>query len=174
MRNKAVFLDRDGIINEEIGDYVYRITNFNTVDGIVDVLKALKEEQYLLIVITNQAGIAKGMYNHQDVRAVHQHFQKECGGLIDRFYYAPGHPNYSESLSRKPGSLLFEKAIAKFDIDPSKSWMVGDRERDILPANKLGMQTIRLFHQGEEEETIADHQIIDVKEISGIVLGSSG
>ena len=168
VRNKAVFLDRDGIINEEIGDYVYDLENFNIVPGIIDVLRTLKEQGFYLVVITNQAGIAKGRYGHKEVRMLHDHFQEKSGELIDHFYYAPSHPDYSESLGRKPGTLLFEKAMAKFSIDPSQSWMVGDKERDLVPAKQLGMRTIRLFLE-EAENTIGDHSIQDVSEILGII-----
>ncbi len=171
--NKAVFLDRDGIINEEIGDYVYEIETFRIVDGIIEVLKDLKEKGFVLVVITNQAGIAKGRYDHAAVHKLHQYFQEESGDLIDKYYYAYHHPDYtSESLSRKPGSLLFEKAMARFNIDPNKSWMVGDKERDLIPAKKLGIQTIRVFIEGffqKGEKTIGDFQIENVKRLTEII-----
>ena len=169
---KAVFLDRDGVLNEEIGNYVYQLADFKVVDGINEVLSALKAKGYILVVITNQAGIAKGRYTHDDVHNMHDYFQKQSGNLIDKFYYAPGHPTYSESLGRKPGTLLFEKAIAKFNIDPTESWMVGDKERDLIPARKLGMKTIRVFIDGfyeKGEETISDFKIKKVKDILAII-----
>lgn len=171
--NKAVFLDRDGILNEEIGDYVYTLTDFKIVDGIIPALKQLKQADYHLIVITNQAGIAKGRYGHEEVKVMHDYFQKESGNLIDAFYYAPYHPQYSESFGRKPGTMLFEKAIAKFDIDVTESWMVGDKERDLVPAKSLGMKTIRAFLDGfyeEGEGTIGDFQLKEVREIPKIIL----
>lgn len=170
--NKAVFLDRDGVLNEEIGDYVYRLTDFKIVDGIIDTLQKLKSDGYLLIVITNQAGIAKGRYTHEDVHEMHEYFQKESGSLIDKFYYCPYHPDYSESIARKPGTLLFEKAIAKFDVDPSQSWMVGDKERDLIPAKKLGMKTIRVFIKNfyqKGEETIGDFSVEAAADILKVI-----
>lgn len=171
--NKAVFLDRDGVLNEEIGDYVYQLTDFKIVGGIIEVLAKLKEHGYKLIVITNQAGIARGRYAHEDVKKMHDYFQEKSGDLIDQFYYAPDHPDYSESFSRKPDSLLFEKAIAKFDIDPIASWMVGDKERDLVPAKKLGVKTIRAFLEGyfkPGEETIGDYSVTEIKEIEEVIL----
>lgn len=170
--NKAVFLDRDGVLNEEIGDYVYRLTDFKIVAGIIDTLSALKTQGFILVVITNQAGIAKGRYTHADVHEMHEYFQKESGNLIDKFYYSPYHPDYSESIGRKPGTLLFEKAIAKFDIDPAQSWMVGDKERDLVPAKKLGMKTIRVFLKGFHEKgetSIGDYSVEEASEISNII-----
>lgn len=170
--NKAVFLDRDGVINEEIGNYVWTLDKFKIVDGVIELLQRLKSEGFKLIVITNQAGIAKGLYGHEDVRKMHNFFQEQSGNIIDHFYYAPGHPSVSESLMRKPDSLMWEKAMAKFDIDPSASWMIGDKERDLIPAKKFGMKTIRVFLEGfyqEGEETIGDYAVKAVKEISDII-----
>ncbi len=82
----------------------------------------------------------------------HRYFQQQCGNLIDRFYFSPDHPTVSASLSRKPGTLMFEKAITKFEIDISESWMVGDRGRDILPARKLGIKTIQIGNEIAENE----------------------
>ena len=147
--NKCIFLDRDGVINKDYVDYTYTIEKFEILPKVVEALKLFKNEGYLLVVITNQSGIAKGIYSHQDVHAVHGYFQEQSGNLIDAFYYCPYHGSTSESLTRKPGSLMFEKAIAKFDIDINKSWMIGDRGRDLIPAKKLGIKTIHLC---EEEE----------------------
>ena len=173
MRQKAIFLDRDGVLNEERGDYVWLLRDFKIVPDIIDVLKELKANGYLLIVVTNQAGIAKGRYTHEQMQQCHDFFQRESGNLIDHFYYAPNHPDYSESLTRKPDSLMWEKAMAKFSIDPIQSWMIGDKERDLIPAQKFNMKTIRIFLQGfyeEGEKTIGDYGVKSVREILGIIL----
>ena len=73
---------------------------------------------------------------------------KSIGNLLDAIYYSPYHPKISESLSRKPDSIMFEKAISRFNIDPSNSWMIGDSERDLIPAVKLGVKT---FYLGNDE-----------------------
>jgi D-glycero-D-manno-heptose 1,7-bisphosphate phosphatase len=170
---KAIFLDRDGIINVERGDYVWLLEDFKIVPGIIEVLSELKKHGFLLVVVTNQAGIAKGVYTKEQMQACHDYFQKESGGLIDHFYYAAGHPSVSESLMRKPDSLMWEKAMAKFSIDPAKSWMVGDKERDLLPAKKFGIKTIRVFIDGHHEpgeQTMGDFGISDVREMTKIIL----
>ena len=172
-KSKAVFLDRDGVLNQEIGHYVWTLDKFKLVPGIVETLRVLKESGYLLIVVTNQAGIAKGEYTREDMHKCHDFFQAESGGLIDKFYFAAGHPLYSESLLRKPDSLMWEKAIAKFDIDPSQSWMVGDKERDLIPAKKLGVSTIRILIDGyydPNEKSIGDFVFDDVKDIINPIL----
>ncbi|WP_162052794.1 D-glycero-alpha-D-manno-heptose-1,7-bisphosphate 7-phosphatase [Pontibacter pamirensis] len=145
--NKCVFLDRDGVLNRERGDYTYKLEEFEVLPRVPEALALLKENGYLLIVVTNQAGVAKGLYQRTDVLACHQKLQESCNTLIDAIYYAPHHPNYSESLSRKPDSLMFEKAIAKYNIDAGASWMVGDTLRDLQAAAKVGVASILVGEQ---------------------------
>lgn len=138
--NKCVFLDRDGVINKDNPDYIYKVDEFEILPGVIEGFKELKANGYLLIVITNQSGITKGIYSTEDMNACHDYFQEVSGHLIEKFYYSPYHPFFTESLTRKPESLMFEKAIAKFNIDVTKSWMLGDKERDLEPAEKLGIK----------------------------------
>ena len=148
MKNKAVFLDRDGVLNHEIGDYVWEPEKLVVSEGVPESLARLKQAGYYLIVVTNQAGIAKKLYTATDVQACHNKLQQVCNGLIDAFYYAPGHPSVSESLLRKPDSLMLEKAIARFHLDPAQCWMIGDRLRDMQAGAKAGVQGILV---GEDE-----------------------
>ncbi len=142
--NKAVFLDRDGVLNVERGEYVYKIECFTLEYKVCEALQMLKEAGFLLIVITNQGGIAKGLYTAQEVWQCHYFLQEKCGNLIDELYYSPYHPDFTNSLSRKPESLLFERAIARYNIEPSVSYMIGDSDRDMIPAQKLGIKTIKI------------------------------
>ena len=142
--NKCIFLDRDGVINKDYVDYVYTIEKFQLLDGVVEALQNFKQAGYYLVIVTNQSGIVKGVYKKEDVYLVHNHIQKLCGNLIDEFYYAQLHENWSRSLMRKPDSLMIEKGLAKYDIDPQQSWMVGDKETDMMPAQKLGLKTALL------------------------------
>ncbi len=155
----CVFLDRDGVLNEERGEYTWRVDDFRVLTGVKESLQLLKEAGYLLIMITNQAGIAKGIYTADDVKTCYQYLQEQTGHMIDYMYYAPQHPVVTESLLRKPDSLMFEKAIAKFGIDPSKSWMVGDSERDLIAAAKVGVKGVLVSDDsdGEKEGLIADN-----------------
>ncbi len=137
-----VFLDRDGVLNKERGGYTFKPEDFVLEPGVVEALRALKEAGYLLIVITNQGGIAKGIYTERDMMACHAKLQAETGFLIDDLFYSPYHPDYSQSLGRKPGTLLFERALASYAYPPHICWMVGDQERDLLPAKALGIRTI--------------------------------
>ncbi|MBF8963137.1 HAD family hydrolase [Pontibacter sp. FD36] len=142
MQRKCVFLDRDGVLNRERGDYTYTLEDFEVLPGVPEALALLKQNGFLLIVVTNQGGIAKGLYTKADVMACHQKLQDACDHLIDALYYAPSHPDYSESLSRKPDSLMLERAIARYNIDPAQSWMVGDSHRDLEAAEKVGIRSI--------------------------------
>lgn len=148
---KCVFLDRDGVLNVDRPNYSYQLDHFKIIPGVAESLKRLKDAGYLLVVITNQSGIAQGIYEQKDMELCHSFFQEQTGELISHFYFSPYHPTVTASLGRKPGSLLFEKAIAKFSIDTNASWMVGDRGRDLIPAKKLDIRTIQVGDEVEPE-----------------------
>ncbi len=148
---KCIFLDRDGVLNVDRVDYVYRIEDLIIPEGTIEALQRMKSAGYLLIVITNQSGIAKGIYGREDVWKCHQYFQEQCGNLLDDIYFCPHHEKYnSASLTRKPGSLMIEKAIAKYEIDSEQSWMIGDAERDIKAGQRAGVRTIHLTNRPAE------------------------
>ncbi|MEK6783729.1 MAG: HAD family hydrolase [Bacteroidota bacterium] len=160
---KCVFLDRDGVLNKDNPNYSYRIEEFKILPGVPDALLQLKKLGFLLVVVTNQSGIGQGIYTRNQMEECHLYFQKECGSLIDHFYFCPYHPSVTASLSRKPGSLMFEKAIARFNISVQASWMIGDRGRDIIPARFLGIRTIQIGHEMESENK-ADYQVNSLTE----------
>ena len=137
-------MDRDGVINKDYVDYVYTIEKFQLLEGVVEALQNFKNAGFYLVIVTNQSGIVKGIYQKEDVYLVYDYIQSLCGGLLDEMYYAQLHPKYSQSLMRKPDSLMLEKGMAKFDIDPTQSWMIGDKETDLIPAKKLGIRTVLL------------------------------
>lgn len=142
-KNKALFLDRDGVINRERGEYTYKVDDFEILPDVVQTLKIAQEKGYKLILITNQGGIAKGIYTHEDVAKCHHYFEQELsnnGVNLTDVFYSPHHQDYSKSLDRKPGSLMFEKALAMHKIDPSLSVMIGDSERDIIASEKVGIK----------------------------------
>ncbi|MBL3658056.1 D-glycero-alpha-D-manno-heptose-1,7-bisphosphate 7-phosphatase [Fulvivirga sediminis] len=166
--NKCVFLDRDGVINKDYVDYVYTPEKFEVLPGVKEALVALKKAGYLLVVITNQSGIAKGIYTREQMHECHQLMQKEFDFMIDHIYYAPWHPTVTESLTRKPGTLMFEKAIAKFNIDTDHSWMVGDKERDLVPAKTLGIKTIQVDN---DDSRMADFKALNLADALEIIFG---
>lgn len=140
--HKALFLDRDGVINRERGEYTYRVADFDILPTVIPMLKYAQDLGYLVIIITNQGGIAKGLYSHQDVANCHTYLQEkmEAAGIkITDIFYSPHHPDHSKSLDRKPGSLMLEKALAIHKIDPKKSFMVGDSPRDITASEAVSI-----------------------------------
>ncbi len=132
-------------------------------------LYQLKEVGYKLVVVTNQSGIAKGIYSADQMRICHIYLQNECDHVIDHFYFCPYHISKTNSLARKPGTLMFEKAIAKFNIDIKKSWMIGDRGRDIIPARQLGIKTIQIGDEIEKKDR-ADYEVATLLEAARMIL----
>lgn len=143
---KVIFLDRDGVINIERGEYTFNIEDFVFVDGLFSALKKLQQNGFEFIVITNQGGISKGIYTHQDVlqlnHLMHEEFKKNQLQLLD-IYYCPHHSDVEKCICRKPDSLLLEKAIAKYNVDIGKSYFIGDSNRDIEAAKKVGVKGIK-------------------------------
>ncbi len=141
--NKAVFLDRDGVINQEIGDYIKRKEDFTLLPHAVKYIAALHQRGIKVIVVTNQGGIAKGLYSHQQLADMHGLMHKaveQAGGKITEVYYCPHHPDFGECLCRKPGSLLAQKAVAKHHIVAGESIFIGDKQRDVECAEGAGVK----------------------------------
>lgn len=144
---KTIILDRDGIILKERGEYTYRLEDSEVLTENISVLAqwADKNEEIQFFVLTNQGGIAKKLYDMNDVDSIHGLLQNafaEHGISIKQFFTCPHHQDFGLCLCRKPKSLLFEKIVAKYQLDPSECLMIGDKERDVLPAKKLGMKTL--------------------------------
>lgn len=146
MKNKAVFLDRDGVLNHEIYDYICRLEDFEVLEYQIPPLKKLYDEGYLLVIITNQGGIAKERYSEETLAEMHKIlFDKfEAQGVkITHAYHCPHHPTVSDDCEcRKPKSGMLLEAIATYNIDPALSVMIGDKPRDIEAANGAGVKGI--------------------------------
>ena len=140
---KALFLDRDGVLNRERGDYTYLAQDFEVLPDVSAAIKLARQKGYLIIVISNQGGIAKGLFDENRVDMLHQmmsdKLQKD-GVSFDEIYYCQHHNEVGKCICRKPNSLMLEKAIARFDIDVEKSVMIGDSQRDVDAASKVGVQ----------------------------------
>ncbi|RKR82490.1 D-glycero-D-manno-heptose 1,7-bisphosphate phosphatase [Mucilaginibacter gracilis] len=145
VKNKAVFLDRDGVLNKELGDYVTRVEDFVVLDNFT-ALKTLQNKGYLLIVATNQGGLAKGWYNEDDLAKMHAHLRqvyKEHGVEFTDIFYCPHHPEFTGDCDcRKPKPGLLLQGIEKYNIDPSQSYFIGDRERDVIAGIAAGVKGI--------------------------------
>jgi len=142
---KAVFLDRDGIVNIDKG-YVYRISELQLVPGIISFCLNAQNQGYKLIIITNQSGIARKMYTQKQMMHFHDHLThllKQSGVYIEDIFYCVHHPHFNgRCFCRKPGTLLLERAAATHQIDLSRSYIIGDSERDILAGKSMGCKTI--------------------------------
>src|ERR1700744_2948145 len=140
-KNKAVFLDRDGVLNKELGDYVCRLEDLKVLDNFA-ALKNLQDKGYLLLVATNQGGLAKGWYTEETLGKMHQHIRDvyhEHGVEITDFFYCPHHPDFTGDCDcRKPKPGLLLQGIAKYNIDPALSYFIGDRERDVEAGTAAG------------------------------------
>lgn len=153
---KAVFLDRDGVINNGDLYYTFKKEDFHFNPDVFEALKLLKSNDFLLIVITNQGGISKGKYTHQQVEELHQFMEeslKKQGVELTEVYYCSHHHTLEHCICRKPDSGMLEKAIARFHIDVSKSFLIGDGERDIEAGQKVGLKTFRT----KKNESILDY-----------------
>ena len=160
---KAIFLDRDGVINNnENRYYISKPEDLILNTGIADALKTFQDHNFNLIIISNQSGISKKIYSKEDCDRVHDRLKKILSGHgsnITEIYYCPHHPEVENCLCRKPESLLFEKALARFNIDPAQSWMIGDNDRDVIAAEKAGLRTI-LINPNE-----------DIRKYSNLIIG---
>ena len=165
-KKKAIFLDRDGVINKEIG-YLSNPDDFILIEGIVDALKILKKRGFLLIVITNQAGIARGYYTEETLRKIHNKMKRifnDVGIILDEIYCCPHHPDFSGSCDcRKPNPGMLLKAKEKFNIDLKQSYMVGDTLNDIKTGKNANCKTVLvLTGYGEKEQKKIENIIPDM------------
>ncbi|MBN1075620.1 HAD family hydrolase [Clostridium botulinum] len=146
--NKAVFLDRDGTINIE-KNYLYKIEAFEFIEGVPEAIKMLNDAGYLVIVVTNQAGIARGYYTEEDMYRLHEHINdelKKYDAHIDEFYFCPHHPECGigkyklDCNCRKPKSGMLEEAIKKYNIDKNRSYIIGDKDWDVESGENIGIK----------------------------------
>jgi len=150
MKQRAVFIDRDGTISEEVG-YINHLSRFRLFPYASSAIKHLNENGWLAIVITNQAGVARGYFSEDTIRAVHNAMTNELksnGAQLDAIYYCAHHPSVGEPPyrldcdCRKPKPGLISRAVKDFDINLEESWMVGDRYSDVELARNAGINSI--------------------------------
>lgn len=161
---KCIFLDRDGNINVEV-DYLHKKEDFLFVDGADKAIKIFNDLGYLVVVVTNQSGIARGYYTEEDLIKLHEYMDDELlkvGAKVDAYFYCPHHPvkgigEYKvECNCRKPELGMFLEAKKKFDIDFENSIIVGDKLSDVEAGLRLGMESIlvRSGHGKSEEKKL--------------------
>jgi len=147
---KALFLDRDGVINIE-KEYLYKVEDFEFIDGIFDTCKYFRDMGYIIIVVTNQSGIARDYYTENDFSILTQWMLQEFSKKhidIKHVYFCPHHPDISRICAcRKPKAGMLLDAKKDFDLDLSNSILIGDKERDIEAALNAGLQESYLFDE---------------------------
>jgi D-glycero-D-manno-heptose 1,7-bisphosphate phosphatase len=139
MKRPAIFLDRDGTLIEEV-NYLSRVEDLRLFPFSADAVKLLKNAGFLIIVVTNQSGIGRGIYTEADMHAIHDAIQTELNGAIDAFYFCP-HLPCDGCECRKPKLGMIEAAIRDFGIDRENSWMIGDKKIDVETGQSAGMRT---------------------------------
>ncbi len=150
-KRPAAFLDRDGVLNVDHG-YAYRPDQLDWVVGAQEAVRLLNEAGFVVVVVTNQSGIARGLYSQADLHAFHAHMQavlKKQGAHVDAFYYCPHHPDGTvEGFAvhcncRKPGTGMLEQTMREWPIDLSRSFLIGDRDGDMEAAAAFKIPGIR-------------------------------
>ena len=166
---KALFLDRDGVINVE-KEYLYKKEDFEFIEGIFELCSHYQELGYLIFIVTNQSGIARKFYTEDDFARLTQwmlqEFEKE-GIHITRVYHCPHHPDISGACEcRKPKPGMLREAAEAFDVDLKNSIMIGDKERDIEAGLNAGLRETYLFDEsGEIQESKATKIVKKLDEI---------
>ena len=143
---KTVFVDRDGVINQERSDYVKSISELEIYPNVAENIKLLKDAGFLVIVITNQSAVNRGIISHEMINQIHNSIQdhlKKYGTFLDGFYYCPHTPNENCNC-RKPKPGLLQQAILELNIDLNSSWMIGDRDSDVEASNSIGCKAIKI------------------------------
>lgn len=172
----AVFLDRDGVLTEEKG-YITSVEKLSLFPYAMECVRQIHAKGYYAVVITNQSGVARGLFTEEDLIQMNEYLVRNTG--VDAVYYCPHHPEgkiaeYKKNCScRKPGTGLFTEAARDFEIDMKRSYMVGDRAGDIRAGQRAGLKTI-LLESGYgtaalEEAVIPDYILQDLRKVIEIL-----
>ncbi|MDR2790513.1 MAG: D-glycero-beta-D-manno-heptose 1,7-bisphosphate 7-phosphatase [Campylobacteraceae bacterium] len=168
MTFKAIFLDRDGVINEDRG-YVYKPENFVFKEHIFELLQTCAANGYLLFIVTNQSGIARGYYTESDFLELTEYMTGEFAKRniqITKLYYCPHAPEFN-CQCRKPNPKMLLDAQKEFHIDMNASWLIGDKESDIKAAQNAGIKNTIYLGEGE---TTAKYRIKSLKEAVNLIV----
>ena len=164
----ALFLDRDGVLNEDQG-YVHRWEDFRWIAGAKEAVAAFNRAGWLVIVVTNQSGVGRGYYTEADMHALHARMGEELsamGGRIDAFYHAPQHPDapldayrHPDPPDRKPNPGMILRALSEWPIDREASLLVGDKPSDLEAALRAGIRGV-LFSGGDLLQFLRDEALL--------------
>ncbi|MDD1795267.1 D-glycero-beta-D-manno-heptose 1,7-bisphosphate 7-phosphatase [Enterovibrio makurazakiensis] len=179
MAKPAVFIDRDGVINVDHG-YISKVDDFEYIDGVFDACRAFKDMGYLLVLVTNQSGIARGYYSEDDFLSLTEWMDwnfADKGVEFDGIYYCPHHPEHGDEKykidceCRKPKPGMFLSAREYLNIDMTQSVMIGDKADDMRAAGDAGVKTKILVRTGkqvtEDAETLASVVLDSIADVPG-------
>ena len=173
MTIKTIFLDRDGVINKEVG-YLHKIEDFEFINGVFDACLYFQSLDYQIIIVTNQSGIERGYYSENDFHTVTkwmlEQFKNKGIDILDVFFCPHGPKSACECRKPKPG--MFIQANSKYDIDMESSWMIGDKEADITAANSAGIQNTVLVKSGhaiDEKNSNAKFILDSISQVKTII-----
>ncbi|CAG8998473.1 MAG: D-glycero-beta-D-manno-heptose-1,7-bisphosphate 7-phosphatase [Candidatus Celerinatantimonas neptuna] len=180
----AIFLDRDGVINED-GNYVSCVDEFHFIPGSIEAMQSLKEAGWKLIVVTNQSGIARDIFSEQQFLDLTEWMDwslVDRSVALDGFYYCPHHPDYGTEEyrqncdCRKPKPGMFLQAAKELKIDLATSWMIGDKPSDMQAAKAAGIKHRLLVKSGkpitDEGERLAEKVVIDLSDAAKVILSA--
>jgi len=167
---KALFLDRDGVINVE-KNYVYKTDDFEFIEGIFELTREAQDKGYLLIIITNQAGIGRGYYTEADFQQLTDWMVEQFvakGVTINAVYFCPFHPeagigDYKKpSMDRKPNPGMLFQARDKYQLDLSQCMLIGDKMSDIQAGRNAGLNSLLLLSTEltDTEQSVSDYHVI--------------
>ncbi|XPV67620.1 MAG: D-glycero-beta-D-manno-heptose 1,7-bisphosphate 7-phosphatase [Halarcobacter sp.] len=171
---KAIFLDRDGVVNIE-KEYLHTIEEFEFIEGLIDTLKILQKEGYLLFIITNQSGIARGYYSYDDFKRLNSWMLDkfdENGVKISQVEFCPHVPEDNCSC-RKPKTGMIDNILKNFSIDLENSWLIGDKSSDIkcaINANIKNTIQVKTGHSFDEKKSLANYVCQSIKDVPEIII----
>lgn len=180
VHRRAVFIDRDDTLCKDV-HYCRRPEDLKLLPGAGEAVSRLNKAGFLVVVITNQSGIARGIITEEDLHRIHEKMKKDLvlhGAHVDRIYYCPHHPD-DGCACRKPGTLLIERAVEDLDIQLEDSYMVGDRLFDMEMARRTGTTAVLVLPperlgETEEAEAISSYVAPDLEEAVGWILSQEG
>jgi len=171
---RAVFLDRDGVLNEDRDDYVKSAEEMRLIPGAGRALARLRDAGYLCVLITNQSPVGRGIFTHEWLAGIHECLIERLlaeGGDLDDIEYCPHRPD-EQCDCRKPRPGMLLRAIAKHGVAPARSFMVGDKESDVAAGKAAGVRTIRVLIPDEDDATHseADWKVRSLREAADVIL----
>jgi D-glycero-D-manno-heptose 1,7-bisphosphate phosphatase len=167
MNQRAIFIDRDGVLNEEVG-YITDLTQFRLYDFAAEAVRLINEAGWRAIVLTNQSGVARGYFTESFLLEIHARMEESLrlqGARLDAIYYCAHHPDFGsppyrrDCDCRKPKPGLIERAARDFGLDPAECFVIGDRYRDIEMGHAAGARSVMVMTgYGREEHAMERHR----------------